>query len=54
MSEKELFNKQSLEALDNKDNILESAKITRPSLIVVLGAMVMMCIVVGDGCIIGT
>ena len=54
MSEKELFNKQSLEALDNKDNILESAKITRPSLIVVLGAMVMMCIVVGYWCIFGT
>lgn len=54
MAEKSIFNKRSLEALDNNDNILESARITRPSLIIVLCAMVMMCAVVAYWCIFGT
>lgn len=54
MAEKSIFNQRSLEALDSNDNIQESARITRPSLLIVLCAMVMMCVVVAYWCIFGT
>ena len=54
MAENSIFNKQSLEALDSKDDIMESARVTRPSLNVVLGAMLVMCAVTAYWCIFGT
>ncbi|MGN0280812.1 MAG: hypothetical protein ACI4B3_00735 [Prevotella sp.] len=54
MTGNSIFNKRSLEALDNNDHTLESARITRPSLLIVLCAMITMCIVVGYWCIFGT
>ena len=43
MAENNIFNKRSLEALDAKDDIMESARVTRPSLTIVLCAMLVMC-----------
>lgn len=54
MAENSIFNKQSLEALESKDDIMESARVTRPSLNVVLGAMLVMCAVTAYWCIFGT
>ena len=54
MAENNIFNKRSLEALDAKDDIMESARVTRPSLTIVLCAMLVMCAVAGYWCLFGT
>ena len=43
MAENNIFNSRSLEALDSNDDIFESARVTKPSLTIVLCAMVVMC-----------
>ena len=54
MADNNIFNKRSLEALDEKDDIMESAKVTRPSLAMVLCAMLVMCAVAVYWCLFGT
>ena len=54
MAENNIFNSRSLEALDSNDDIFESAIVTKPSLTIVLCAMVVMCAVVAYWCIFGT
>ena len=54
MAENNIFNSRSLEALDSNDDIFESARVTKPSLTIVLCAMVVMCAVVAYWCIFGT
>lgn len=55
MSEKRnIFSQRSLEALNQKNELLGSAQVTSPSLTIVLGAMVVMCAVAAYWCLFGT
>ena len=51
MADNNIFNKRSLEGLDETDDIMESAKVTRPSLAMVLCAMLVMCAVAVYWCL---
>lgn len=50
----ELFNKEALKALDDHSEQEEMARVTSPSMVVVLGTMLIICLVAIFWCIFGT
>ena len=50
----EIFNKEALNALDDHSEEEEMARVTSPSLVVVLGTMLIICLVAIFWCVFGT